>query len=281
MRTKLKFRCAEGHEWDAWPQNIKDGGSWCTRCATRGNKRLTLADLRQTAAERGGECLSDKYESYYDSVTWRCSVGHVFRKTASTVRRKHGWCDECEGTRSRKGPRIDAGWCPEALRTIAALRGGQYLSGDGVNTSSNVTFDCGRGHRFTTLASQIIYKRQRWCPDCKYKSEALVRTVLEALTGKEFPKTRSQLYNSGLELDGYCDELRIAFEYQGLQHYQVVRFFPDSEEQFAQRVARDALKRELCHEKWICLLEIPYTRTANLTKLTNYLSHELTLLGVL
>ena len=30
--TKLKWQCAEGHIWEARPNNIKNGGTWCPEC---------------------------------------------------------------------------------------------------------------------------------------------------------------------------------------------------------------------------------------------------------
>ena len=34
-QTKLRWRCAEGHEWEATPANMKrrmKRGNWCTKC---------------------------------------------------------------------------------------------------------------------------------------------------------------------------------------------------------------------------------------------------------
>lgn len=38
--TKLKWRCSEGHEWEAIPSSIKKG-TWCSRC----NKRKNIHSL--------------------------------------------------------------------------------------------------------------------------------------------------------------------------------------------------------------------------------------------
>ena len=31
-RKRLKFKCSQGHLWEAWPYNIAKG-SWCPKCA--------------------------------------------------------------------------------------------------------------------------------------------------------------------------------------------------------------------------------------------------------
>ena len=32
FKTKLRWRCAKGHEWEATPGNVKHGGTWCPKC---------------------------------------------------------------------------------------------------------------------------------------------------------------------------------------------------------------------------------------------------------
>ena len=45
-RTKLLWRCSEGHEWETKRDTVQ-GGSWCPDCG--GKKRLTfLNDVRQS-----------------------------------------------------------------------------------------------------------------------------------------------------------------------------------------------------------------------------------------
>jgi hypothetical protein len=56
-----------------------------------------------------------------------------------------------------------------------------------------------------------------------------------------------------MELDGYCEELKIAFEHQGIQHYKHVKHFGSTDE----IQSRDKLKRILCKNKGIELIEIP------------------------
>ena len=31
--TKLRWACAEGHEWEATPSSIKNGERWCPKCS--------------------------------------------------------------------------------------------------------------------------------------------------------------------------------------------------------------------------------------------------------
>src|SRR5258707_14050253 len=40
--AKLRWCCAEGHEWTASVTSIRNGNSWCPTCA--GHKPLTLTD---------------------------------------------------------------------------------------------------------------------------------------------------------------------------------------------------------------------------------------------
>jgi hypothetical protein len=68
------------------------------------------------------------------------------------------------------------------------------------------------------------------------------------------PKT-----NYPLELDGYCPELMIAIEYNGIQHYVWPNYFHTTIKDFFDQRNRDQIKAEICIKEHICLIRIPYT----------------------
>jgi hypothetical protein len=59
-----------------------------------------------------------------------------------------------------------------------------------------------------------------------------------------------------LELDFYIEELNIAFEIQGGQHFFFVPFFHGDKEGYEKRKAYDAEKRNLCDGRGVRLIEI-------------------------
>ena len=64
----------------------------------------------------------------------------------------------------------------------------------------------------------------------------------------------------GLELDFYIDELNLAAEIQGEQHYRFVPHFHRTRDNFEQQQDRDAKKSLICRQRGIRLVEI-YTET--------------------
>ncbi len=92
----------------------------------------------------------------------------------------------------------------------------------------------------------------------KYVREDKCREILKAITGVAFHKHRAP-WLGRLELDGFNPRLKIAFEHQGRQHYELVPFFHrgGNEDLIAQQV-RDQTKAKLCTEQEIDLIIIPY-----------------------
>lgn len=58
-----------------------------------------------------------------------------------------------------------------------------------------------------------------------------------------------------MELDGYCTELSVAFEHQGIQHYEYTPFF-QSRLKFLRALELDSEKRALCEESKVLLIEV-------------------------
>ena len=67
--SKLRWRCEDGHEWDASLNSVKDGGTWCPNCA--GNAPLCLETAHHIANERGGLCLSTVYNGTRRKLRYR------------------------------------------------------------------------------------------------------------------------------------------------------------------------------------------------------------------
>ena len=106
-------------------------------------------------------------------------------------------------------------------------------------------------------------------PPKESKGEVECRRVLEKIFNKPFPKCRPNFLrntvtsddymNNNLELDCYNDELKIAVEYNGIQHYKYLPFFHKTKDSFYNQKYRDEMKRNMCQKNNILLIEVPYT----------------------
>jgi len=97
----------------------------------------------------------------------------------------------------------------------------------------------------------------------KNKHEKECRRILESIYKKSFHSVRPDFleYTNGhnLELDMYNEELKLAVEYQGIQHYKFNKFFHKSYDDFINLVNRDTWKSQRCKELNIKLITVPYT----------------------
>jgi REP element-mobilizing transposase RayT len=96
-RTKLLWECADGHQWWATPNSVKDSGQWCYKCACKrmGDKRRdNIENIRSIAKKRGGKCLSTEYLGSGTKLLWECDDGHQWWAIPSSVKRGH-WCPKC------------------------------------------------------------------------------------------------------------------------------------------------------------------------------------------
>lgn len=98
------------------------------------------------------------------------------------------------------------------------------------------------------------------------KGELECRRVMEEIFRKPFNKSRPLFLNNpvtggnfNLEIDCYNNDLKIGCEYNGIMHYKYVPFFHKNKEAFYNNKYRDELKRRMCKENGIILIEVPYT----------------------
>ena len=93
------------------------------------------------------------------------------------------------------------------------------------------------------------------------KGERLWKRVIERKFKRSFVKTRPDFLknpktNRNLELDLYNDTLKIAVEYNGIQHYEYTERFHKSYGDFRRQQERDALKKQLCKDHGVFLIVV-------------------------
>jgi len=182
------------------------------------NNVWTIEDMREFARIKEGFCFSTKYVNRETKLHFGCKEGHDWW-TIPYIVIKGGWCRRCANIKRGLARRDTI----EDMRELAKLRGIECLSTAYVNQKIKLHWKCSFGHEWWTAPHSIKY-RNGGCPECFSSiGENICRQYFEALFGKPFPKTRpAWLVNSKRnrqELDGYCEELKLAFEYNGQQHY--------------------------------------------------------------
>jgi ribosomal protein S27AE len=243
-KTKMKWQCSKGHEWEASMNSVKQG-KWCPNCA--GKALLTLKQCQDTAHLKDGKCLSTEYKTNKTKMKWQCSKGHEWEARMSDI--KQGtWCPQCSGTAP-----LTLKQCQE----MAEIKCGLCLSTEYKNAHTKMKWQCSKGHEWE--ASMNSVKQGKWCPQCSgYRSEELCRKIIEDNLLEKFPKKRPDWLH-GLELDGYNEKLNIAFEYNGIQHYEYNEHFHRGDlANLETQKSRDRDKYRLCREHKVNLIIIPY-----------------------
>ena len=183
-------------------------------------------------------------------MSWKCGKGHEWYVAFQSMRENKTWCPVC----MYENFKLSLYECQKH----AVSKGGKCLAETYVGINEKMDWECGLGHKWSACFRNIKHLDQ-WCPSCLYKNEQKCREIFERLTGKLFPKKRGIFSNPYLELDGYNEELKIGFEYQGRQHYVFVdHFHRNGPEDLEDQQKRDVQKREECERLGIRLIEIPH-----------------------
>lgn len=101
---RLRWRCARGHEWVTPANNVRRGG-WCPECSF--SVLGTFERLRALALERGGRCVTHKWNDHGAPLLFECGRGHRFQLRANVL--KSGvWCPVCPSGADGSGARRPA-----------------------------------------------------------------------------------------------------------------------------------------------------------------------------
>jgi hypothetical protein len=186
----------------------------------------TIQEVKKMAIKKGGKCLSRSYENNKTKLEWQCEKKHKWQSSLANINRGC-WCPKCGVQRSAKSK---IKYSIRDLHRWAKSKGGLCRSSKYVTTHTKYSWECAIGHNWDATFQQIKSSNS-WCPHCSSGlGERICKDILEQAFKTDFIKTRKLTWlrtkqNTYLELDGYSEGKKIAFEHQGQQHYNTKTHF--------------------------------------------------------
>jgi hypothetical protein len=265
----------------------------CQRCS--GKERWTLARVRRAISGKRVLLLQDRITEdsrggqtsvrLQDVRFFKCVICRAVKPSTvlSAVRLKTRFCRSCKP---------DSPWTLGDFRAEVEGLGGKVLGfaekpdSHLIGVRRKIRVQCPFGHKDSKHADHVARQRTL-CRECSSGlSERIVRAHFEAVFGTPFPKGRPKWLRNAktryaLELDGYSENLRLAFEHDG-PHHSGRPIRPGQGQKFFDQVAaRDSTKEKLCRLNGVSLVRVACLReVVPLESLRSYILNALKKLGI-
>jgi hypothetical protein len=263
QNTKLEFKChnPKHKSWFSCYDHLVPNKRWCKDCEHENDKPLRdkyLNKAKEHALSKGGECLSTEYTRSNDKLLWQCvDKSHqpweaTYGNVVGTLDR---WCPRCVGQFSAEE------WLEKA-KIHAESKGGEFLSKKFTTVNDHYLWKCiDPSHKSWATSMSNVFNNNTWCPECgnsTYYKENNTRVILEYLLGFNLNKARpSWIINPetdhSLELDGYNEEHKFAFEFQGRHHFEDNVYDGSNLEDI---IKKDKIKKKSCEDNGVYLFVI-------------------------
>ena len=274
-KFKAEFECNCGYRWTVRVSNILRG-SWCQACAYNEksiNSAGTKNSIMKNAILQTRKIIIEnnlKYKKTYDEYV-HVIVNHdrYMIKIKQDIVNINAYYNEFIKIIENKNKHINVPINIELSQQIMNM-----LEKSNINCLTNYGFEenkynlfkCNIGHMFMASTKHIIINKKNdrnICFKCSRTTEENICTsIFEYIFEKEFMKVRPKWLDDNednrLELDGYNEELKIAFEYNGPQHYMHIHNMTDTLQSLLKVKKNDLIKMRKCKIMNIKLIIIPY-----------------------
>ncbi len=260
-KTKVLFKCKKHNYTFHQLSNAHLNSSYPCKHCLKEHKQSTRADglelFQSKMIERFGDVFSFEKAIYVKQKTKICLICKVHKieviREPQVFLRGSG----CHVCLKEQNASIRSQETLKKIQEFVSKLNGKCTSSVYIDNESKLDFECTEGHKFNKSWS-AVNNSLRWCPKCspnKLIGETLARLILEHLLQLKFPSAYIKKME-GLQLDGYNSKNKIAFEYQGYQHYTKGSHFHPDGSRYESQLERDRFKKELCIKNKITLIEI-------------------------
>ena len=262
---QVKWRCKKHNEIFYKNYNeIKYGKIQCKQCVAEArmmSKRHSLEEHEKLASEVNCTFIS---KTLHEDEIWKCNAcGHEFKMYYCHMKKRKDrnlvGCPECQKYLAHEKRRKTI----DDYHQLSLTTNFTFIDKEIPPTINDLSkWKCNHGHEVLMSYNQV--NRNNSCPDCKgNKSERICKEVLEDLLKIKLYLTRPNFLkrsdsNFPMELDMYNEKYKLAFEYQGIQHYEFRPFLQKTYENFLECQQHDKEKLELCKKEGIKLIQIKY-----------------------
>jgi len=262
-----------GYKWKGRAAVLLYGGK-CPKCARREanvKESLSIDVIKERLSEVNKDIMIiGDYHGIHKKIECLCLIdGTKWEPIVSHLLSGECSCPTCKRERMRARSALSQ----EQFVSKAEVKNPNIkIVGKYVNNNTPVLCTC-KIHGGDILANPrtILYKYGHLCPMCTQSiGESKLLKLLEKYNIgyiSQYSFSDCKRINK-LRFDAYDEVNKIAYEYQGEQHYRLADFSSKGREwaiqQFELNKQRDQIKREYCKSHNIHLIEIPYWETDNM-----------------
>lgn len=265
-KTKVIVTCDPHGDFPIRPNDLLTGHG-CKPCGIEkcaAQKRKTqeqfILDARKV---HGNKYRYDKtiYVNSRTSVIIYCYTHGYFNQKADDHTTKEHGCSKCGDIEKSLATRKSL---EQFILDAIEVHGNKYDYSKVVyvNSHTKVIIICDTHGEFEQMPGNHLNGDN--CPRCSsYKNELTCINIIEKITDEIFEKKKHDFIRNKegymLELDGYNEELKLAIEYNGMQHYEYVPYFHrNGIEDLYKQMEHDRIKFQKCEENDIYLIVVPY-----------------------
>ncbi len=274
--TDIIIICSEHGEFKQLPACHINSKNGCNKCSAT-NRGFLSRKTQDEFIEQSKSIHGDKFD--YSKTVYNLSNSKVI-----ITCKKHGDFEQtpnnhlifdCPKCGTENSHNITRKTTENFIIESKTVHGDLYDYTNTVYTSAfdNVDITCKIHGVFSQIARS--HTQGYGCQKCSaLKNEKESIEIIERITNMKFIKKRHEFLKSekgaNLELDGYNEELKLAIEYNGKQHYEIVEHFHrNGMVDLLRQIKNDTIKQVECTKNNIYLISIPYYVTDKETFIKN------------
>jgi len=219
-------------------------------------KLRTIEDISVWVASQRPDIflLSDTYVNSKAKLLWKCAIcAYTFSMNWNGISQGRA-CPQCGG---KVKPSI--GKITDFITKHHP--GSKCVSTEYIDSKHYMSFLCANNHLFEMKWNDV--QQHYWCSHCSRKrTETICMELMSDIFNVSFTPNVHFFYDLDnpkkyYELDGYCSDTKLAFEYNGRQHYEYPNHCHKNEADFISLQQRDKAKVQWCIDNGITLITIP------------------------